>query len=108
MVREGFLEGLEGSCTLSLEKVCAKAQRHENYLGVWESWLACVLHGWVAEKWAGHKGQLREALGDFQTLPHCSQTVPIPGVPPLVCFFMNQPFEAPAPERGSDQARRKS
>lgn len=34
MVREGFLQGLEGSWTLFLEKVCAKAQRHENYLGV--------------------------------------------------------------------------
>lgn len=108
MVREGFQKGLEGSWTLSLEKVCAKAQRHENYLGVWESWLACVLQGWGAEKWAGHKGQLRQALGDLQTLPHCSQTVPIPGIPPLACFFTNQPFEGPAPERGSDRARRKS
>lgn len=112
MVRKGFSEVLEGSWSLSLEKVCTKAQRHENYSGVWESWLRGVCqdmreHGWAAEEWVGHEGQLRQALG-FQTLPHCSQTMPAPGVPPPGYFFMNQPFEAPTPEGGSDGARRKS
>ena len=34
LVREGFSDGLVGCPSLSLEKVCAKAQRHENRLGV--------------------------------------------------------------------------
>lgn len=100
------------SRSLSLEKVFAKVQRHENCSGVWEGWLVTACSEmrpqvWAAEEWAGHEGQLRQALGDFQTLPHCSQTAPTPGVPPPVCFFMNQSFEAPAPG-GRDQARRKS
>lgn len=65
-------------------------------------------HRWAAEEWVGHAGQLRQALGGFQTLPHCSQTMPAPGVPPPGYFFMNHPFEAPTPEGGSDGARRKS
>ena len=40
--------------------------------------------------------RLRQALGDLQLLPHCSQAAPIPGVPSPVCFSMNQSFEAPA------------
>lgn len=112
MVREGFSEGLVRSWSLSLEKVFAKVQRHENCSGVWEGWLVTACSEmrpqvWAAEERAGHEGQLRQALGDFQTLPHCSQTAPTPGVPPPVCFFMNQSFEAPAPG-GRDQARRKS
>ncbi|XP_070455698.1 protein shisa-8 isoform X3 [Equus przewalskii] len=64
--------------------------------------------GWTAEEWAGHRGQLRWALGGFEpaTLqPNCAHAK---CVPPPVSFFMTQPFEALAPEGGSDQARRES
>lgn len=47
-------EGLEGSWSLSLEKVCAEAQRHGKYAGVWEGWLGEPViemrpQGWAAE-----------------------------------------------------------
>lgn len=59
--------------------------------------------GWAAEERAGREGRLRLALGDFQTLPRGSQTVPTPGVRPPACLLVNQSSEAQLQKEGQSK-----